>query len=328
MSTLVSRVDAEATSSPAPSLDPDIKRFADSLRFERGFSPHTLRAYLNDLDQFCDFVVSGPKVLAGGEARPRESASLAALGRGTRNAVRAFLAHVQTAGGSPRTSARKLAAIRAAYKFFTRMGDLDTNPALTVKSPKLGRDLPDVLSIPEVTALVEAPDTSVPLGVRDRALLETLYSTGIRASELAGLRLGDVDLARGAATVLGKRRKERIVPLGSYAVEAIRNYLLLRGELGSPGHDVLFVNARGGPLTTRSVQRVVEKYVRQILAPGRTVSPHTLRHTFATHMLNGGADLRVVQELLGHASLSSTQIYTHVSIDRLKQVYHEAHPHA
>ena len=313
-------------------LSTPIEQFAKYIETERGFSPHTVRAYLSDLTQFCDYVKSGPVALEGGSdearSREREPASLEVLRQAGRNDVRAFLAHIQTMGGTPRTSARKLAAIRAAYKFFVRMGDLDANPAQTVKSPKLPRNLPDVLSIPEVTALIEAPDTSTVLGIRDRAILEILYSSGIRASELAGLSVGDVDLSAGAMTVLGKRKKERIAHLGSYAVKAIRDYLAVRPEMGRPTHDRLLVNFRGGPLTTRSIQRVIEKYVRQVLPGRREVSPHTLRHTFATHMLNAGADLRVVQELLGHESLSSTQIYTHVSIDRLKQVYRESHPHA
>lgn len=306
-----------------------MQRYVDHLEGERDFSAHTVRAYLNDLEQFCAYLREGPVVFdpehdATNQAPPR----LEDLARAGRNDVRAFLAHVQTAGGSPRTSARKLAAIRSAYKFFCRVGALDTNPAQEVRSPKLGRDLPDVLSVPEVTALIEAPDTSTPLGVRDRAILETLYSAGIRAAELAGLALGDVDLVGGTIAVLGKRRKQRIAHLGAMAVDAVNAYLRVRGGLGRPRHDRLFVNARGGPLTTRSVQRVVERYARQTLPGRREVSPHTLRHTFATHMLNAGADLRVVQELLGHESLSSTQIYTHVSIDRLKEVYRESHPHA
>ena len=306
----------------------DILQFMNYLKVERGFSHHTLRAYRNDLDQFCEYVAAGPEALTRKGEGPRQRASLDLLERATKNDVRAFLAHVQTAGGSARTSARKLAALRAAYKYFIRSGKIDQNPAQYVKSPKLRRDLPDVLSIPEVTALMEAPDTETPLGVRDRALLETLYSSGIRASELTGLKLGDLDLSHGGMRVLGKRKKERMVQLGSYAVEALTDYLAIRSGLGCPDHDTVFVNARGGPLTPRSVQRVVHKYVRQVL-PGRDeVSPHTLRHTFATHMLDGGADLRVIQELLGHESLSSTQIYTHVSMDRLQQVYREAHPHA
>jgi integrase/recombinase XerC len=188
--------------------------------------------------------------------------------------------------------------------------------------------LPDVLSIPEVTALLEAPDVTTPLGKRDRAVLEVLYSCGLRAAELAGLKTGDVFYDQHTVRVLGKRAKERIVPIGSYAIAALREFLMVRYELGQPGHERIFVNHRGGPLTTRSVQRIVERYVREVLPTRCEVSPHTLRHTFATHILDAGADLRVVQEMLGHESLSSTQIYTHVSIERLRQVYRDAHPHA
>ena len=306
----------------------DVLKFMNHLKVERGFSQHTLRAYMNDLNQFCDFLANGPAALhrASGEERPR--ASLDALQRAKRNDVRAFLAHVQTAGGSPRTSARKLAAIRAAYKYFVRIERIGENPAQSVKSPKLSRELPEVLSIPEVSALMEAPDTATPLGLRDHAILETLYSSGIRASELTGLQLEHVDLAHGTMRVLGKRKKERIAQLGSYAAKAMRAYLEARQQLAAPETQAVFVNARGGPLTSRSVQRVVCRYVQQVIPGRREVSPHTLRHSFATHMLDAGADLRVVQELLGHESLSTTQIYTHVSIDRLKQVYRDTHPHA
>lgn len=306
----------------------EILQFVNHLKVERGFSAHTLRAYLNDLDQFADFLANGAKALQREPGEPRPRASLDVLQQAVKNDVRRYLAHVQTAGATPRTAARKLAAIRSAYRFFVRTGHMEINPAKLVKSPKLGRDLPEVLSIPEVTALVEAPDTSTALGIRDRALLETLYSSGIRAGELTALKLTDVDLGHGSMRVLGKRKKERIVQLGSYAVNALKRYLSARPELGTPKHSIVFVNARGGPLTARSVQRVVEKYVRQILPGRHEISPHTLRHTFATHLLDGGADLRVVQELLGHESLSTTQIYTHISIDRLKQVYRDAHPHA
>lgn len=306
----------------------DILHFMNHLKVERGCSPHTLRAYLRDLDQFCDFLENGPKAFQRTADEARSRASLDLLRRATKHEVRAFLAHVRTTGGTPRTAARKLAAIRAAFRYFTRTGLLEENPALSVRAPKLPRELPDVLSIPEVTALLEAPDSSEPLGVRDRAILETLYSSGVRAAELAGMDLHDLDLGQGVVRVLGKRKKERMAHLGSYAVQALSAYLAARPQLGAPAHGTVFVNARGGPLTTRSIQRIVEKYVRQILPERREVSPHTLRHTFATHMLDAGADLRVVQELLGHESLSSTQIYTHVSIDRLKQAYRAAHPHA
>lgn len=318
----------EAGSGIIAPMRPGLQPFIDYLTVEKGFSPHTVRAYLSDLDQFCDYVAHGPAAFEREPDDPRAGASLEMLGRAVRNDVRGYLAHVQTGGGSARTSARKLASLRAAYKFCVRTGMLEENPAQTVRSPKLGRNLPEALSIPEVTALVEAPDLSEPLGVRDRAILEVLYSSGIRAAELAGLRISSVDLDNGMMVVLGKRRKERLGQLGQYATRALREYLRVRAQLGEPRHDRLFVNHRGGPLTTRSVQRIIEKYVRQVLPERREVSPHTLRHTFATHMLNAGADLRVVQELLGHESLSSTQIYTHVSIDRLKEVYKQSHPHA
>ena len=304
-----------------------IQDFENHLAGERGFSPHTLRAYLNDVGQFADYLVAGPAAFDR-PAAERPDPSLDVFRRATRNDVRAFLAHVQTKGGTPRTAARKLASIRAAYAYFARTGAVESNPAQEVRSPKLSRELPDVLSIPEVTALVEAPDASLPAGARDRAILETLYSSGVRCAELAGLGLRDLDLVGGTMTVLGKRQKQRIAYLGSHAIDALRAYLDVRAELGLPTHERVFVNTRGGPLTTRSVQRMVEKYVRATLPGRRHVSPHTLRHTFATHMLDGGADLRLVQELLGHESLSSTQIYTHVSIERLKEVYRDAHPHA
>jgi integrase/recombinase XerC len=309
-------------------MRPGLQPYQDYLAVEKGFSPHTLRAYLADLDQFCDYLAHGPAAFDRPDDETHPPASLDLLARALRNDIRGYLAHVQTRGGTARTSARKLASIRAAYKFCVRAGLLADNPAQTVRSPKLARNLPDALTIPEVTALVEAPDTSIPLGIRDRALLEVLYSSGIRAAELAALNIQSLDLDAGLMRVLGKRKKERLGQLGQYAIQALRQYLRVRPQLGEPRHDKLFVNHRGGPLTTRSVQRIVEKYVRQILPGRREISPHTLRHTFATHMLNAGADLRVVQELLGHESLSSTQIYTHVSIDRLKQVYRDSHPHA
>lgn len=326
MATATSTTEAARPSPEAPPC-PDIDALIHHLATERNYSAHTVRAYLDDLAQFCAYLEHGPRVFAEAGEKPPPP-RFAVLARAQRNDIRAFLAHVQSHGGTPRTAARKLASLRTAYRFFVHVERLADNPARTVRAPKLPRDLPDVLSIPEVTALIAAPDAATPLGARDAALLETLYASGIRAAELAGLRIGDVDLDEGAMRVLGKRNKERIAYLGKPAVAALRHYLAQRGELGGPAHDRLFVNARGGPLTTRSVQRVVEKHVREALPMRRDVSPHTLRHTFATHLLDAGADLRVVQELLGHESLSSTQIYTHVSIDRLKQIYREAHPHA
>ncbi len=305
-----------------------IDSFINYLQAERGFSEHTVKAYVRDVEQFSGYLTTGPQGMDYEKNDQGVALDMKALARADRNDIRAYLGHIQTLGGTPRTSARKLASIRAAYKFFVRTGALSDNPALAVKSPKIPRDLPDVLSIEEVTAILEAPDQGTALGARDRALLETLYSAGIRASELAALTIQDIDFISATIRVLGKRNKERIAQLGSYSVDALNAYFKVRSELNQPSHTVAFVNFRGGPLTTRSVQRVVEKYVRQVL-PGRTeVSPHTFRHSFATHMLDAGADLRVIQELLGHESLSTTQIYTHISIDRLKEVYHQSHPHA
>jgi integrase/recombinase XerC len=305
-----------------------LQAFVDHLEGERGVSPHTVRAYLNDLDQFARYLHLGPKAFRDSTPDEGMEATASELSGATRNDVRAFLGHVQTHGGSRRTSARKLAALRTAYRFLQRTGQVSDNPAQDVKSPRLDKDLPDVLTIPEVTALIEAPDTSDAAGKRDRALLETLYSSGIRAAEAAGLTLDKVDLVGGTIRVLGKRGRERMAYIGAPAVRALNEYLRVRRELGAPKHDTVFVNARGGPLTTRSIQRIVEKYVRQVIPGRREVSPHTLRHTFATHMLDAGADLRVIQELMGHASLTSTQVYTHVSIERLREVYRSAHPHA
>jgi integrase/recombinase XerC len=305
-----------------------LQPFVNYLETERGFSAHTVKAYIRDLDQFCGYLHTGPSTFSADSEENTPSANTQLLARSTKNDIRAFLGHIQTVGGTPRTSARKLASIRAAYKFYVRTSTLNENPAITIKSPKIPRDLPDVLTIPEITTILEAPDTTQPLGIRDKALLETLYSSGIRASELAGLTMKDIDRIGGTIRVLGKRNKERIAQLGTYALDALSAYLKIRNQLGKPDNTTIFVNFRGGPLTTRSVQRTVEKYVKQVL-PGRNeISPHTFRHSFATHMLDAGADLRVIQELLGHESLSTTQIYTHVSIDRLKQVYHDTHPHA
>jgi len=306
----------------------NLQKFYDYLQLERNFSRHTLSAYQSDLVEFSDFLQNGVAALKrpkGDPEKPNES--FEALARATKQNIRSYLSHAHSNGNTHRTCARKLASIRAAYRFFCAEGLIEQNPATGIKSPKLPRSLPDVLTIPEVTLLIEAPDLGEALGVRDRAILETLYSGGIRVSELTGLKLGDLDMGSGTMRVLGKRNKERIAHLGEFARKAIHDYLHVRGQLGTPDAHALFLNARGGALTPRSVQRCIDKYVDLVL-PGRNeVTPHTLRHSFATHMLNGGADLRVVQEMLGHESLSTTQIYTHVSIDRLKVVHAEAHPH-
>jgi integrase/recombinase XerC len=306
---------------------PELKAYLDHLETEKGYSPHTVRAYVDDLERFIHYLAAGPDALGV----PREDRPPAEFGRltsATRNDIRAFLAHLQTKGCTAKSAARRLASLRTAFRFFARTGRLDANPALEVRSPKLPGDLPEALSIPETARLVESPEGDKPLAARDRAILETLYSSGMRASELVGLTLDDIDLIGGTARVMGKGQKQRVAFLGGACVRALQAYLAARQALGAPDHRRVFVNHRGGPLTTRSLQRVVNKHAKRALPEHSGVSPHTLRHTFATHMLNAGADLRSVQELLGHESLSSTQIYTHIGMDRLKEVYRQTHPHA
>ncbi|HOK09743.1 MAG TPA: tyrosine recombinase XerC [Candidatus Hydrogenedens sp.] len=312
-------------------IDLSLEIFFEHLRVERGLSEHTIRAYECDLEHFCDFILNRYQAftLEAEETRKqRIVASLDLLKDVTKNDIRSFLAHVQSSGSSTKTASRKLSALKTVYRFFIRQGLLQKNPVLSLRTPKQRRDLPAVLTVEEVMRLLEAVDGDDPISIRDRALLEVLYSTGMRANESAMLTLSSIDFQSGLIRVLGKRRKERLVPLGSYAIQFLTKYLFIRKELGNPTHNIVFVNARGGPLTTRSIQRIVEKYSRQALPWRDDVSPHTLRHSFATHMLNGGADLRVVQEILGHEQLSTTQIYTHVSIEHLREVYQRAHPHA
>lgn len=289
----------------------EIDQFLAYLAVERNVSPHTLKAYRTDLEMFRQFVVQDQ----GAETGVEEVTHLA---------IRRYLAllHREHAKSS---IGRKLSAIRAFYKYLLRQGGIRKNPAELVSTPKKEKRVPFHLNIDEITALVEAPRGLEMPVLRDRAILETLYSCGIRVSELTGLNVGDVNLEEGLVRVLGKGGKERIVPLGRHASGAISSYLRCRK---GPAIDAPFLlNVRGGRLTSRSVARIIDKYILK-LAAMKKISPHTLRHTFATHLLEGGADLRAIQELLGHASLSTTQKYTHVSIDRLMEVYDKAHPKA
>lgn len=294
-----------------PVVDSTIAAFIRFLETERNASPHTVDAYRSDLGQFREFV----RTDLGPAAGPGEVTHLL---------IRRWLAqlhrdHMKSSIG------RKLAAVRAFFKHLVRTGALDRNPAELVSTPKKEKKVPYHLNIDEATTLVEAPREADILSLRDRAILETLYSCGLRVSELTGLDIGGLDLADGMVRVLGKGGKERVVPVGSHARTALTAYLSARSH--PPLEAPLFLNARGGRLTSRSVRRVVDKYILH-LATMRRISPHTLRHTFATHMLEGGADLRAIQELLGHASLSTTQKYTHIGIDRLMEVYDKAHPKA
>jgi integrase/recombinase XerC len=292
-------------------IQPQIDSFIGYLATERNASPHTVEAYRRDLAQFAAFL----RQELGAEPSIHQVSHLH---------IRRYLAllHQEQKKSS---IGRKLAAIRSLFRFLLRRGELAKNPAELVGTPKKEKKIPYHLNIDEVTTLVEAPRGNELLALRDRAILETLYSCGLRVSELTGLNVGGVDLATGTVRVLGKGRKERIVPIGSLAIRAIGDYLLARNN---PPYDApLFLNRRGGRLTRRSVARLVDQYMRHLITM-KKASPHTLRHTFATHLLEGGADLRAIQELLGHASLSTTQKYTHVTIDKLLEVYDKAHPKA
>ncbi len=292
-------------------LDQQIQQFTAYLHTERDVSPLTLAAYRSDLAQMATFAV-------------REKGEAVSAQDIDHLLIRRFLAGLSL-GTKKSSIGRKLAAIRSFFRFLLRRGMIARNPAELIATPKKEQRLPFHLDIDQATTLMESPEDGQKYALRDRAILELLYSSGLRVSELTGLDIGELDLAGGMVRVTGKGGKERIVPVGSRALEALREYLGQRCDDTAKG--ALFLNTRGGRINRRSVARVVDAHVMKIAAFKR-ISPHTLRHTFATHMLEGGADLRAIQELLGHASLSTTQKYTHVSIDRLMEVYDKAHPKA
>ncbi|HEU5193282.1 MAG TPA: tyrosine recombinase XerC [Methylomirabilota bacterium] len=282
--------------------------FLRHLAVERNASAHTLRSYANDLTEFQRFLVArGAPNMAAADLR----------------LIRAWLAALHARGLAPASVARKLAAVRSCYRFLVRRGVIEGNPAREARSPRQPRRLVSFLPIDEATQLVDGKAIGGRSRARDLAILELLYASGLRVSELAGLDLDDVDRGERTVRVLGKGSKERIVPYGGAASRALESWLGERGEARGP----LFTNARGGRLTVRSVHTIVRRSAR---AAGitRRVSPHTLRHTFATHLLEGGADLRAIQELLGHSRLSTTQRYTHVGAEQLMKVYDRAHPRA
>ncbi|WP_027718403.1 tyrosine recombinase XerC [Desulfovirgula thermocuniculi] len=298
---------------------PYIDAFLHYLAVEKNASAHTLSGYQQDLFQGLDFF-----------ARRLEKPDYRVVPADVdRSLLRAFLAELQSRGFSRATVARKLAAWRSFLRYLAREGVLEANPAGLLSAPRGERRLPKFLYADQCRALVEAPVPDNPLGCRDRALLETLYATGIRVGELVALNLGDVDLERAAVRVYGKGARERVAFLGSFAVRALKAYLATgRPALaGARTNEALFLNRRGGRLSARGVRKVLDKYVNQ-LSLELKVSPHVLRHSFATHLLDRGADLRAVQELLGHARLSTTQVYTHVTREKLKEVYRCAHPRA
>lgn len=293
-------------------MDRSIDRFCCYLEIERNLSVHTLRAYRHDLLEFLRFVKSQTDTDAGPVAPERVDVLL----------LRRYLARLHKRNCRT-TIGRKLSAIRSFFRYLVRQGALQVNPAETVATPRRERYLPKVLTVDEMFALIQAAASDEPLTVRDRAILELFYSSGLRVGELAALDVGHVDLAEGLVRVRGKGDKERIVPVGRMARQALDRYLVARG---APRQDQpLFLNYRGERLSARSIERNLKKW---LLRAGilKDASPHALRHSFATHLLDGGADLRAIQELLGHASLSTTQKYTQVSLDRLMDVYDRAHP--
>ena len=301
-----------------------IDRFTDYLKYQRNASPHTLRNYLSDLEQFYDYLC--PKNSSG----DRRDIDIRQIDHIT---IREYMAKLRQENRKKSSIARKLATLRTFFKFLCREQVLDLNPARLVSSPRLDKRLPKVISIDEVVHFIETPDTDTVLGKRDRAIIELLYATGCRVSELAGMNLDDIDFKHQTIRVRGKGRKERFVPFGSKAREALDSYMEDRGKLLAEAPDnrrdvkVVFLNYQGTRITTRSIGRLIGKYVKES-ALAQNISPHSLRHSVATHLLSAGADLRAIQELLGHARLSTTQIYTHVSIEQLMQVYDKAHPRA
>ena len=299
-----------------------IEAFIEAIKTRKGYSLHTVRNYRIDLEQFHDFLKT--------KGRPsNKKAPCPSLESIDFPMIREYFGSLF--GTYKRsTISRKLSAVRSFFAFLEKRGLLSQNPSAEISSPKLEKYIPAYLPVDEMFRLLQRPDISRTLGKRDRAILEVLYSCGLRVSELCGLDTGDVDCAQRLVKVVGKGNKERIVPIGREALKALEDYLeetsgLRKKAHGSALEGPLFMNARGGRLTTRSVGILVKKYGRE----GRLmvdISPHALRHTFATHLLDGGADLRSVQELLGHASLSTTQKYTHVSLDKLTEIYDKAHP--
>ena len=350
-----------------------IEAFLEQLRLGRNASPLTVRCYRTDLREFESFLRTGLRGYGRGgvysEAPP--PGRTPALTAVDALMVRAYLSFLHERGVSRATVARKLAAVRSFYRELSRTGVMSLNPAALVATPRQEKKLPKPMSQQDIHALLDGAFGAGPLDRRDRALLEMLYATGCRVSEIVGADLGDLELPRGAGRaarrtvaaagrgaaagdatgrvpaaadagaaaaesdgmlrVLGKGRKERLVPVGSKAVEALAAYLCVRGEFGAgrvvapADRDALFLNARGGRLTDRSVRRILDARLRRAAVHG-SMSPHALRHSFATHMLDAGADLRSIQELLGHASLSTTQRYTSVSMRRILEVYEKAHP--
>ncbi len=286
-----------------------VEKFLSFLEIEKNYSPHTILNYKLDLLEFIDFI----------EDKPLEKVEY--------NDFRRFLAQLRSNQFKPRTLSRKLSSIRSLFKFLVREGHIKENPAVLLMTPKLDKILPHFLSELEMTQLIDAPQILKAAGQRDRAIFETLYSSGLRVSELVGLNVEHIDFIGNVVKVMGKGKKERIVPIGDLALKQISDYLATRPLKEGSRERAVFLNKNGTRLSDRSIRNIINKHLLTTSVKMK-VSPHVVRHSFATHLLNRGADLRSVQELLGHVNLSTTQIYTHLTTERLKSVYDKAHPHA
>ncbi len=328
-----SSISGSGTGPVEKNFTPLVRGFLDYLKLERHFSDYTVKSYGADLIQFAQYL-SGEVGRAPGAEPPaamtREEVDKLQVSCEPLT-IREFLAYLYGQNYTKSTTARKLATLRSFYKYLIRKGTVSVNPLSTIRTPKQDKRLPKCLDLEQVQKLLDAPGDADLLAARDKAMLEILYSSGIRVSELVELEMSDLDLTEGVLRVKGKGRKDRLTPIGSQAIKAVQRYFELRGQ--EPKCQTgrwaarVFLNKHGDTLSTRSVRRKLDKYLVEAgLDPG--ISPHTLRHSFATHLLNNGADLRSVQELLGHQSLSTTQIYTHLSTSRMKEVYDQAHPRA
>ena len=304
-------------------MDQAIRDFQAHIEVERNLSPHTRRSYISDIRQFQEFLFENNSTVEKGSADSNIQLDHMVL--------RAFLAFLYRKKVKKVTISRKIASLRAFFKYLLREGRVPYNPADMIQAPKVEKYLPAFLSVDEVFSLVGVTFSADVFGLRDKAVVELLYSSGVRVGELTGLNVGDIDWPSNLMKVRGKGRKERIVPIGGPAMNALKDYVGKRGTLmrtgSSNGENPLFLNRFGARITTRSIARIVDKYVL-VSGINKKISPHALRHTFATHLMDGGADMRVIQELLGHESLSTTQKYTSMSIDKLLEVYDKAHPKA
>ena len=297
-------------------IDKYIDDFHSYLEKERGYSKHTSTSYIHDLHRFNKFLIEYV-------GTPDISVEII-----DKQAIRHFLGKEFEEGLSAKTVGRRLASIKSFYKYLIKAEVVENNPSIYVKTPKVSKPLPNFIDEKMINTLMEAPPTNTIAGVRDRAILELFYSTGIRLSELINVTFRNVDFSSNLMKVVGKGNKERLIPFGDRAMKAIENYVVKSGrsvktaDMDAP----LFVNSNGERISQRTVQRSLNMYLR-LVTEGEHLGPHTLRHSFATHMLDRGADLRAVKDLLGHSSLSSTQIYTHVQPERMKKIYKKAHPH-